>query len=55
MWAVLKKELKSYFLSPIGYICIGIFLLIFSIFFYLTAIQCASIDLGNLYYKNGEY
>ena len=34
MWPVLKKELKSYFLSPIGYICIGIFLIIFSIFFY---------------------
>ena len=25
MWPVLKKELKSYFLSPIGYICIGIY------------------------------
>ena len=46
MWPVLKKELKSYFLSPIGYICIGIFLIIFSIFFYLTAIQSASIELG---------
>ena len=55
MWAVLKKELKSYFLSPIGYICIGIFLLIFSIFFYLTAIQSASIDLGNLYYNTAMY
>ena len=26
MWAVYKKELKSYFLSPIGYIVIGILL-----------------------------
>ena len=33
MLAVMKKEFKSYFLSPIGYIFIGIFLLIFSIFF----------------------
>ena len=24
MFAIYKKELKSYFLSPIGYICIGI-------------------------------
>ena len=55
MWPVLKKELKSYFLSPIGYICIGIFLIIFSIFFYLTAIQSASIDLGNLYYNTAMY
>lgn len=55
MWPILKKELKSYFLSPIGYICIGIFLLIFSIFFYLTAIQSASVDLGNLYYNTAMY
>ena len=33
MFAVLKKEFKSYLLSPIGYIFIGIFLLTFSIFF----------------------
>ena len=33
MFAVMKKEFKSYFLSPIGYIFIGIFLFIFSIFF----------------------
>ena len=25
MWAIIKKEFKSYFLSPIGYIYIGIF------------------------------
>ena len=55
MWPILKKELKSYFLSPIGYICIGIFLLIISIFFYLTAIQSASVDLGNLYYNTAMY
>ena len=34
MFAVLKKELKSYLLSPIGYIFIGLFLLMFSILFY---------------------
>lgn len=33
MFAVMKKEFKSYFLSPIGYIFIGIFLFILSIFF----------------------
>lgn len=33
MFAVLKKEFKSYLLSPIGYIFIGIFLLTFSILF----------------------
>ncbi len=34
MFAVIKKELKSYLLSPIGYIFIGAFLLMFSVLFY---------------------
>ena len=34
MLTVIKKEFKSYFLSPIGYVCIGIFLIAFSISFY---------------------
>ena len=50
MRAILKKELKSYFLSPIGYVVIGIFLLCFSVFFYLTALSSGSVDLGGLYY-----
>ena len=37
MIAVLKKELKSYFYSPIGYIFIGLLLLMASIFFYADA------------------
>jgi len=55
MLAVLKKELKSYFLSPVGYVVIGIFLLCFSIFFYLTALTAGSIDLGALYYYTALY
>lgn len=35
MWAIIKKEFKSYFLSPIGYIYVGAFLLMCSVFFYL--------------------
>lgn len=34
MFAVLKKELKSYLLTPIGYIFIGLFLLMFGILFF---------------------
>ena len=55
MLAVLKKEFKSYFLSPVGYVVIGIFLFVFSVFFYLTTIQFVSIDLGLLYYYTALY
>lgn len=55
MLAVLKKEFKSYFLSPVGYVVIGIFLFVFSVFFYLTTIQYGSIDLGLLYYYTALY
>lgn len=55
MWAVFKKELKSYFLSPIGYVVIGILLLVCSVFFYLTTIQYGSIDLGGLYFYVALY
>ena len=55
MWAIYKKELKTYFLSPIGYIAIGIFMLMFSIFFYLTTISYGSVDMGNLYYATARY
>lgn len=55
MWAIYKKELKTYFLSPIGYIAIGIFMIMFSIFFYLTTIAYGSVDMGNLYYATARY
>lgn len=35
MWAIIKKEVKTYFFSPIGYVFIGAFLLAFSISFNL--------------------
>ena len=50
MWTVFKKELKSYFLSPIGYTVIGIFLLCFSVFFYQDIFSSGSVDLGYLYF-----
>ena len=55
MWAVFKKELKSYFLSPIGYVVIGIILLVCSVFFYLTAVGSGSVDLGGLYFYVALY
>ena len=50
MRAIFKKELKSYFLSPIGYTVIGIFLLCFSVFFYQDIFSSGSVDLGYLYF-----
>ena len=55
MWAVFKKEIKTYFLSPIGYISIGIFMVMYSIFFYITTIAYGSVDMGNLYYATARY
>lgn len=55
MRAIFKKELKSYFLSPIVYVVIGIFLLCFSVFFYITVFEQGSVDLGALYYYTALY
>lgn len=55
MWAVFKKELKSYFLSPIGYVVVGILLFVCTVFFYLTTISSGSIDLGALYFYTALY
>lgn len=55
MLAVIKKELKNYFLSPVGYIVIGIFLMAFSAFFYLTAIQTSTTDMTYLFYNIALY
>lgn len=55
MWPIIKKEFKSYFFSPIGYVVIGIFLTVFSAFFYLTTIQTGTVDLGALYYYVALY
>lgn len=55
MWAIFKKEFKTYFLSPIGYVVIGIFLFVFSVFFYLTTVEYGSVDLGSLYYYTALY
>jgi len=42
MLAVCKKELKSYFYSPIGYVFISIFMLILGIVFIITNISARS-------------
>lgn len=52
MWAIIKKEVKTYFLSPIGYIFIGTFLLLSSIFFYEYIYL--SLEYSSLFYYTAE-
>ena len=51
MFAVFKKEIKSYLLSPIGYIFIGLFLIMFSTFFFLTIFQSQVLNFEYLFYN----
>lgn len=51
MIAIIKKELKSYLLSPLGYVFIGLFLLVFSIFFISTVFYYQSINFEYLFYN----
>lgn len=50
MWAVIKKEFKSYFYTPIGYIFIGVFLIAFSISFYFSVLGYGNIHFEYIYY-----
>lgn len=51
MLAVIKKELKTYFFSPVGYVFIGLFLIMFSIFFYVDVFQYQSINFEYIFYS----
>ncbi len=45
MKAIWKRELQGYFYTPVGYVFMGVFLLLSSIMFYLTIMQQRSSDL----------
>ncbi len=51
MWAVMKKEFKSYFYSPVGYVFIGLFLIMFSIFFYVDVFTYQSTNFEYIFYS----
>ena len=51
MLAVIKKEFKSYFYSPVGYVFIGLFLIMFSIFFYIDVFQYQSTNFEYIFYS----
>ncbi len=48
MIAIWKRELQSYFYTPIGYVFMGVFLAISSVLFYLQIMQTRSSDLLTL-------
>ncbi len=51
MGAIIKKEFKSYFLSPVGYVFIGLFLIMFSIFFYTDVIRYGSTNFEYIFFS----
>lgn len=55
MWPVIKKELKSYFYSPIGYVFIGLFLAMFSIIFYITTISQGAVSFQYVFFYSVMY
>ena len=52
MLAVLKEELKTYFLTPIGYVFIGLFLEISSLIFYLYTYASQSLNFSYTFYDS---
>ena len=51
MWAIIKKEFKSYFFSPVGYVFIGLFLIMFSIFFYTDVFTYQSVNFEYIFFS----
>ena len=51
-WAIFKKEMRVYFVSPLAYVFLGVFLLLAGLFFYLgvsmTGEASLRVMLGNL-------
>lgn len=49
MKAIFKKEFKSYFLSPIGYIFVGVFIILSAVFFLNGSLLYQSADIDVLF------
>lgn len=52
MLSVLKRELKTYFLTPIGYVFIGIFLEVSSLIFYIYTYYSGSLNFSYVFYDS---
>ena len=55
MWAIAKKDFKSFFFSPIGYIVVSIFLIIFAVIMYLLTVSNRSLDFSIVYNSMAWY
>lgn len=51
MWTIAKKEFKTYFLSPVGYVFIGLFLILCSLFFYIDVVEYGTVNFEYMFYS----
>ncbi len=49
MRAITKRELKSYFSSPIGYVCVGVLLMLYGYYFYQVLMLRSSSYISSVY------
>lgn len=49
MRAIAKRELKSYFASPIGYVCVGVLLMLYGYYFYQVLMLRSSSYISSVY------
>ena len=49
MLAIYKKELRSYFINPIGYVYVGIFLCVAAVLFCLTTVMSGKYDTSSYF------
>jgi ABC-2 type transport system permease protein len=47
MKAIFRRELKSYFVTPLGYVFIGVYLIFSGLFFFMSTLQSENPTLGN--------
>lgn len=55
MSAVFKREFKSFFNSPVGYVCVAALTALYGFFFYQVMIMGSTSYIGNVYYTIFTY
>ena len=54
MLTIIKQEFKSYFYSPVGYVFIGVFLMMFSLFFWLSVFSAQSTNFEYIFFSGAQ-